>query len=108
MVTLMRQGGGSQYDMVSASGDASLRLIRGGNVKPVNVNLIPGYKDFIPQLAAPATNTAGCNHYGVGIQWGPITLLWNTKAHPTAPDSWSALYDPDNIPDVEGPHPLIE
>src|ERR1051325_70200 len=37
MVTLMRQGGGSQYDMVSASGDASLRLIRGGDVQPVNV-----------------------------------------------------------------------
>ena len=33
MVTLMRQGGGSQYDMVSASGDASLRLIRGGDVR---------------------------------------------------------------------------
>ena len=32
MVTLMRQGGGSTYDMVSASGDASLRLISGGNV----------------------------------------------------------------------------
>src|SRR4051794_37926635 len=43
MVTLMRQGGGSQYDMVSASGDASLRLIRGGNVKPVNVKLIPSW-----------------------------------------------------------------
>jgi len=42
MVTLMRQGGGTQYDLVSASGDASLRLIRGGNVQPVNVNLIPG------------------------------------------------------------------
>src|SRR5436189_235930 len=53
MVTLMRQGGGSQYDMVSASGDASLRLIKGGNVKPVNVNLIPSYKDFIPQLKSP-------------------------------------------------------
>ena len=26
MVTLMRSGGGGQYDMVSASGDASLRL----------------------------------------------------------------------------------
>src|ERR1700719_4768532 len=35
MVALMRQGGG-QYDLVSASGDASLRLIRGGDVKPVN------------------------------------------------------------------------
>src|SRR5450432_2699458 len=32
MVTLMRQGGGGQYDMVSASGDASLRLIRGGDL----------------------------------------------------------------------------
>src|ERR1700750_2208778 len=38
MVTLMRSGGGSQYDMVSASGDASLRLIRGGDVAPVNVD----------------------------------------------------------------------
>src|SRR3954469_20419443 len=45
MVTLMRQGEG-QYDMVSASGDASLRLIRGGNVQPVNPALIPSYKDF--------------------------------------------------------------
>src|SRR3954451_15296265 len=79
MVTLMRQGGGSQYDMVSASGDASLRLIRGGNVQPVNVNLVPGYKDFIPQLQSPAHNTVDGRHYGVSLQWGPNTLLYNTK-----------------------------
>src|SRR5438128_4875507 len=53
MVTLMRQGGGSQYDMVSASGDASLRLIRGHIVQPVNVDLIPDWKNFIPQLKSP-------------------------------------------------------
>src|SRR6185437_10487810 len=41
MVTLMRQGGGSQYDMVSASGDASLRLISGGDVAAMNVALVP-------------------------------------------------------------------
>src|SRR3954465_3018410 len=96
MVTLMRQGGGSQYDMVSASGDASLRLIRGGNVKPVNVNLIPSYKDFIPQLKSPQHNTVDGKHYGISLQWGPNTLIWNTKDHPTAPDSWSAIYDPAN------------
>src|ERR1700736_878163 len=50
MVTLMRQGGGSTYDMVSASGDASLRLISGGNVKAMNVNLVPEWTNFIPQL----------------------------------------------------------
>ena len=36
MVTLMRSGGGDQYDMVSASGDASLRLIYGGDVQTVD------------------------------------------------------------------------
>src|SRR3954452_24233118 len=94
MVTLMRQGGGSQYDLVSASGDASLRLIRGGDVVPVNVNLIPGYKDFIPQLKSPPHNTVGGKHYGVSLQWGPNTLLYNATKVSPAPTSWSALYDP--------------
>jgi putative spermidine/putrescine transport system substrate-binding protein len=93
MVTLMRQGGGSQYDMVSASGDASLRLIRGGDVQPVNVNLIPSWKDFMPQLKSPAHNTVDGKHYGVSLEWGPNTLLWNTKDVAT-PTSWSTIYDP--------------
>jgi putative spermidine/putrescine transport system substrate-binding protein len=94
MVTLMRQGGGSQYDMVSASGDASLRLIRGGDVQPVNVTLIPGWNDFIPQLRSPPHNTVDGKHYGVSLQWGPNTLLYNTDAVRPAPDSWATLYDP--------------
>ena len=94
MVTLMRQGGGGQYDMVSASGDASLRLIRGGDVQPVNVNLVPSWKDFIPQLQSPSHNTVDGKHYGVSLQWGPNTLLWNTKKVTPAPTSWESLYDP--------------
>ena len=35
MVSLMNQGG---YDLVTASGDASLRLIRGGTVQPVDIS----------------------------------------------------------------------
>jgi putative spermidine/putrescine transport system substrate-binding protein len=93
MVTLMRQGGGSQYDLVSASGDASLRLIRGGDVGPVNVNLIPGWKDFIPQLKSPAHNTVDGVHYGVSLQWGPNTLLYNTTKVKPAPTSWASIYD---------------
>jgi putative spermidine/putrescine transport system substrate-binding protein len=94
MVTLMRQGGGGQYDMVSASGDASLRLIRGGDVQPVNVNLIPSWKDFIPQLKSPPHNTVDGKHYGISLQWGPNTLLWNTKKVTPTPSSWATLYDP--------------
>jgi putative spermidine/putrescine transport system substrate-binding protein len=94
MVTLMRQGGGTQYDMVSASGDASLRLIRGGNVQPMNVSLVPEWKSFIPQLQSPPHNTVDGKHYGISLQWGPNTLLYNTRSVSPAPTSWAAIYSP--------------
>jgi len=94
MVALMANGGGGQYDMVSASGDASLRLIYGGDVKPVNVDLIPDWKNFMPQLQDPPHNTINGIHYGVSLQWGPNVLLYNTTEFPTAPTTWGAIYDP--------------
>ena len=92
MVTLMRQGGGTQYDGVSASGDASLRLIYGKDVQPVNPALIPDFKNFIPALKSPPHNTVGGVHYGISLQWGPNTLLYNTKLVKPAPTSWSVIY----------------
>jgi putative spermidine/putrescine transport system substrate-binding protein len=95
MVALMRSGGGGgggQYDLVSASGDASLRLIYGGDVQPVNVNLIPSWKDFLPAFKSPAHNTVKGVHYGVSVQWGPNTLLYNTQKVKPAPTGWAAIY----------------
>ena len=95
MVALMRTGGGGgggQYDLVSASGDASLRLIYGADVQPVNVNLIPSWRDFISIFKSPAHNTVDGVHYGVSVQWGPNTLLYNTKQVKPAPTSWGAIY----------------
>lgn len=92
MVALMRQGGGSQYDLVSASGDASLRLIYGGIVQPVNVNLIPDYKNFLPELKSPPNNTINGIHYGISYEWGPNVLLYNTQKVKPAPTSWAAIY----------------
>jgi len=96
MVSKMKDGGGGQFDMVSASGDADLRLIYGGDVRPVNMSLIPAAKDFFPAFQAPAFNTINGVHYGVSLQWGPNILMYNTQDFPTAPDSWSAVYDPAN------------
>ena len=92
MVSLMANGGGGQYDMVSASGDADLRLIYGGDVKPVNVDLIPAWKDFHPFLQSPSFNTIDGKHYGVSLQFGPNVLLYSTKEFKTAPTSWSTIY----------------
>ena len=60
MVTLMRTG---QYDGVSASGDATLRLIAGGDVAPVNTNLVPNYADVFAAAQEPGLQlgrTARC------------------------------------------------
>jgi putative spermidine/putrescine transport system substrate-binding protein len=92
MVSLMANGGGGQYDLVSASGDADLRLIYGGDVRPVNIKLIPSWKDFHPFLQAPPFNTINGVHYGVSLQFGPNVLLYSTKAFKTAPTSWSVIY----------------
>jgi putative spermidine/putrescine transport system substrate-binding protein len=94
MVTLMRQGGGGQYDMVSASGDASLRLIYGKDVAAVNVNLVPAWKQFGKAFQSPPNNTVGGVHYGISLQWGPNTLLYNTKFVKPKPTSWSIIYSP--------------
>jgi putative spermidine/putrescine transport system substrate-binding protein len=108
MVTLMRQGGGGEYDMVSASGDASLRLIKGGDVQPVNVDLIPGYADFSEALKSPPHNTIDGVHYGVSLQWGPNTLLYDTEKVTPAPTSWQALYDPKYSGQITVPNNPIQ
>ena len=94
MVTLMRQGGGGQYDMVSASGDASLRLIYGHDVAPMNMNLVKPWKQFFDVFKSPPNNTAKGVHYGVSLQFGPNVLLYNTKKVKQKPTSWKSIYDP--------------
>ncbi len=91
----MRSGGGSQYDMVSASGDASLRLIYGKDVQAVDPSKIPDFKNFGKAFQSPPNNTVGGKHYGISLQWGPNILLYNTKKVKPAPTSWSSIYTPE-------------
>ncbi|NHO54156.1 extracellular solute-binding protein [Acetobacter estunensis] len=93
MVALTRMGGGKGFDVVSASGDAALRLIFGHNVQPVNMSLIPAYADLMPELKEPGFNTVKGVHYGVSYEWGPNVLMWNTKFLTQAPKSWAVIYD---------------
>ncbi|HUS56243.1 MAG TPA: ABC transporter substrate-binding protein [Thermohalobaculum sp.] len=96
MVALMNEGG---FDLVTASGDASLRLIAGKRVQPVNVALIPSWGTVDPRLQNAPWNTVDGTHYGTPYQWGPNVLMYNTKVFPTAPESWSVVFEPMNLPD---------
>jgi putative spermidine/putrescine transport system substrate-binding protein len=90
MVTLMK---GGQYDGLSASGDATLRLIYSGEVAPVNTKLVPNYETVAPFLKDRPWNSVGGQMYGVPHGWGANVLMWNQSVVTPAPDSWGAVFD---------------
>jgi putative spermidine/putrescine transport system substrate-binding protein len=96
MVSLMTQGG---YDLVTASGDASLRLIRGGTVQPVDISRIPGYATVDERLREAPWHFVDGKHYGTPYQWGPNVLMYNTQTFPAAPTSWSVVFEEQKLPD---------
>lgn len=96
MVALMNEGG---FDLVTASGDASLRLIAGGKVQALNLALIPSYSKIDPRLQNAPWHTVDGKHYGVPYQWGGNILMYNTKTFPKAPDSWSLVFEEQTLPD---------
>ena len=96
MVQLMNSGG---FDLVTASGDASLRLVYGGSVQEVDTSRIPSYKNVDPRLQNAPWHTVNGKHYGVSYQWGPNVLMYNTNVFPTAPTSWNVVFEPMNFPD---------
>ena len=93
MVQLMKTG---QYDGVSASGDATLRLIAGGDVAPVDFNAIPNYKDVFEGLKNQPYNTVNGVGYGVPHGRGANVLMYDPGVVTTAPDSWSVVFDADS------------
>ena len=93
MFAKFRAGGGTSFDLVSASGDASLRFIHSGAVQAVDLKRIPNWNNLAPQLKSPVHNTVNGKHYGVSFMWGPDPLIYNTKDFPQAPKSWSVIYD---------------
>jgi len=89
-VQLMKTG---EYDVVSASGDATLRLIAAGDVAPVNTDLLTNYADIAPFLKDQNFNSVDGQMYGVPHGWGANLLMYNTEVVQPAPTSWGAVFD---------------
>ncbi len=90
MVQLMQTG---EYDGVSASGDATQRLIAGGEVAPINPDLIPSYADVFDDLKLQPWNSVDGVPYGVPHGRGANLLVFNTELYTTAPDSWAEVFE---------------
>jgi putative spermidine/putrescine transport system substrate-binding protein len=97
MVALMNEGG---FDLVTASGDASLRLVAGDRVQPINTDLIPSWSTVDDRLKSAPWHTVDGVHYGVPYMWGPNVLMYNTEVFKDAPPtSWNVVFEEMNLPD---------
>jgi putative spermidine/putrescine transport system substrate-binding protein len=90
MVNLMKTG---QYDVVSASGDASLRMIASGDVEPINTDLVPNYADVFDALKMKPWNSVNGVAYGIPHGRGANLLMYRTDKVNPAPTSWKAVFD---------------
>ena len=104
MVALMQEGGG-QFDLVTASGDASLRLIQGGTVQPVNLELLPSYDTVDERLQDAPWHTVDTDgdgtmeHYGAPYEWGSNVLMYNEELFDEPPTSWSVVFEEQTLAD---------
>ena len=90
----LMQGGG--WDVVSASGDATLRLIYSGAVQPVNTDLVPNYQNIFADLKDQKFNSVNGQMYGVPHGRGANLLMWNTDKVSEPLDSWAVTFDADS------------
>jgi putative spermidine/putrescine transport system substrate-binding protein len=89
-VSLIQSG---EYDGISASGDATTRLIASNLVAPINTDIFENYGNVFDGLKDLPHNTVDGVNYGVPHGRGPNLLAYNTEELAEAPTSWSAVFD---------------
>jgi putative spermidine/putrescine transport system substrate-binding protein len=89
-VSLIKSG---DYDGISASGDATTRLIAAGDVSPVNTAILENYKNVFDGLKNLPHNTVDGVNYGVPHGRGPNLLTYNTEVVTTTPTSWDPIWE---------------
>jgi putative spermidine/putrescine transport system substrate-binding protein len=85
--------GSGDFDVVSASGDSSLRMIYAGKVAPVNTSLLTNWDDIASFQKQQQWNSVNGVDYGIPHGWGANLLSWRTDKVSPAPDSWSVVWD---------------
>jgi len=90
MISLIETGA---YDGVSASGNASVRLMATGEVAPVNTDFIPNFADVQEGIQGKDYNSLDGQPYGVPHGRGPNFLMFRTDEVPETTDSWSVIWD---------------
>jgi putative spermidine/putrescine transport system substrate-binding protein len=99
MITLIQTG---EYDGVSASGNASVRLMSTGDVAPVNEEFIPNFADVTEGIKGQDYNSLDGEPYGVPHGRGPNYLMFRTDEVPEDTNSWAVIWDDAELEKYNG------
>jgi spermidine/putrescine-binding protein len=94
LVAKLRGGSAGNYDVISPSSDVATSIVKAGLAAPLDLAKIPSYPQLSSKLRESSLVKANGQVYGVPFMWGPNPLLYDLKALPDPPDSWSVLWDP--------------
>ena len=89
-VSLIESG---EYDGISASGDATTRLIAGGLAAPIDTSIFENYDAVFEGLKDLPHNTVDGVNYGVPHGRGANLLAWNTEEVTEAPTTWDIIWE---------------
>jgi putative spermidine/putrescine transport system substrate-binding protein len=99
MISLLQTGA---YDGVSASGNASVRLMTTGDVAPVNTDFIPNYADVQEGIKNQEYNSLDGQAYGVAHGRGPNYLMFRNDIVPADTNSWNVVWDDAQLDTYKG------
>jgi putative spermidine/putrescine transport system substrate-binding protein len=96
MVQLMQSG---EYDGVSASGDATNRLMAGGEVVAIDVAEFSSYEQIFDGLKDKPWNSLDGEPMGIPHGRGANLLFFNTEAFPDGLTSWGPMFESGSVAD---------
>jgi spermidine/putrescine transport system substrate-binding protein len=88
------QASAGQIDMIQFDAGNIERYAAAGLLEPFDVAKVPNASNIAPGLPWKDAFSYKGTLYGLPYNWGTQPLMWKISEFPTAPDSWSVLWDP--------------
>lgn len=93
MLAKIQGTGGGQYDVVVPSDNIIPAMVKQKLLAPLRHENIPNLRHLDPPFSNPDYDPG--NRYSAAYQWGTVGLLVRRVEGRPLPDSWGALFDPE-------------
>jgi spermidine/putrescine-binding protein len=100
MFAKMQGSKGADFDIVAFDTSAFARYLDASLLAPLDLAKIPNAANLQPAFTSVEPVMRGGAQYGIPFAWGSLPLVYDKVAFPTAPDSWSVMWDPANAQQI--------